>query len=90
MRIKIQSSSPANFSGMGPSAWDRDTQKVSMHPPLPENIEHVEHDMQLHEHQSHIVHRRHPENDCDDELYREDISIEDLQQKPRRSSHRPH
>ncbi len=50
------------FSGMGPAAWDRDTQKMSMHPPLPGHIEYVEEESHRHHPEHHIVHRDNPEN----------------------------
>ena len=61
VRIKAHPESSDTMAGMGPFAWDRDTQKMSMHPPLPENIEHVERDMENHHEKHHRVQRRHPE-----------------------------
>lgn len=67
MKINMNNTSLSTpgMAGMGAAAWERDTQKVSMHPPLPEDIEHVQHDMELRHHQDghHIVHRRHPEDE---------------------------
>ena len=74
--IKISS-----MSGFGPTAWGQDTQKMSMHPPIPGHMEHVEHDMELHEHeeQHHTVHRRHPEDDCEEGLVRMELPLESIQ-----------
>ncbi len=58
--IKISS-----MAGFGPTAWDQDIQRVSMHPPLPEHIEYVEEKMHRRPRHHHIVQRRNPDNDCD-------------------------
>lgn len=65
MKIRIKSGNDTHVSGMGPSAWDRDTQKMSIHPHLPGHTDHEENDAEKH-HKHHIVHRRHPENDTED------------------------
>ncbi len=80
MKIKIEGSDYPSMGGMGAAAWDRSDQnkKVSMHPPLPEHVECVEEQMKLHSHKHHDVHRRHPENDCDEEVVGTEIPLKYL------------
>lgn len=54
----------SGMTGMGPFAWDRDYQKMAMHPSVPGQAEHVEDSIEQHEHRT--VHRRHPEDERDD------------------------
>jgi len=70
--IKISS-----MSGFGPAAWNREEHKMSMHPPFPDHVDLLEEEMLETHH--HIVHRRHPENDCEEILIPREISIEELQ-----------
>lgn len=66
MKINIGSVvSAVGMTGFGPTSLIRDNGKVSMHPALPEHIEHVAHDLQVNERKwaHHTVKRRHPEND---------------------------
>lgn len=62
-----------SVAGFGPAAWDQDTQKVSMHPPLPGHIEYVEEEMQLHaaHKKHHVMHRDNPENHHEETLIRD-------------------
>ncbi len=64
MKIRINTDvSAAGMTGFGANTLVHDNEKVSMHPPLPENIEHVMHDMRLKEHKEahRVVSRRHSE-----------------------------
>lgn len=67
-----------SMAGFGAAAWDSDTHKISMHPPIPGHIEYVEEHMVQHEHENdhHVVKRRHPENDCEENLIAMDLPIE--------------
>lgn len=86
MKIKMKKSSLPMMTGLGPSAWDRDGEKMSMHPPLPGHIEYVEEEMEMHEHanEHHIVHRRHPENDSEEKMISKEISVDDLDKQQHR------
>ena len=63
----------SGISGFGPAAWDRDTEKVSMHSPIPGHVDHEEHLEQQHHH--HLVHRRDPEHDSDENLGAMDLPL---------------
>jgi hypothetical protein len=64
-------------TGFGPVAWDRDSQKMSMHPPVPGHIEFVEKAMNAH-HNHHIAKRRHPEDDNETTLIQTEIKAESM------------
>jgi len=53
---------PPSMAGLGPAAWEQDTHKVTMHPPLPGHVEYVEEQLHRHAHQHHVVHRDNPAN----------------------------
>ena len=83
MIITIKST-PANVAGMGPVAWNRDEQALSMHPPLPEHIEYVEEYMAQHEHeQAHqIIYRRDLDNEGIESMVFHRVQKEDFQRTP--------
>ena len=66
------------MAGIGPAAWDGDTQKASMHPPIPGHIEFVAEEMKSHAEHHHIAQRRHPENDNQVSLIPVEINPKDL------------
>ncbi len=77
MRIDLNKADTdtAVMAGMGPAAWERDSQKMSMHPPIPGHIEFVEEHMELHHHDHHTVQRKHPQNDCEEGLVKKEIPL---------------
>jgi hypothetical protein len=77
MKLNADADLP-RMAGLGPTAWNVDTQKVSMHPPVPGHIEFVTEEMQSHAEHHHIVQRRHPENDIQVSLIPIEINPEDL------------
>ena len=77
----------SSMAGLGPAAWGGDTQKVSMHPPIPGHIEFVAEEMKSHTQHHHIVQRRHPENDNEVTLIRKEITLEDMGYHPHRRHH---
>lgn len=79
----------SSMAGFGPAAWGGDTQKVSMHPPIPGHIEFIEEAMQSQK-QKHIVQRRHPENDNEVTLHRGEITAEDMDQHSHLLNHLIH
>ncbi len=89
MRLNTDMKIPG-MAGMGPAAWDRDNQKMSMHSPLPEHVDYVEEQLHRHDHDHHIVHRRHPENDCDETLVPMEIPVEECMQIHHHEHHLKH
>ena len=79
-----------NGAGFGPAAWVGDSQKVSMHPPIPGHIEFVEEEIPSHRAQHHVVQRRHPENDNEFTLIRTEITPEDMGYHPYHQHHLMH